>query len=347
MTATQATNKPRMLSVEALRIVAMLMVLGLHVNFLAVDEPTPENVLTVNGVTRSLLQSLCLPAVNTFVMISGWFGIKSTYKGLCNFLWQVFYFVGITSAILVCSGLMPLNHKVLLSCFGLYNGGGWFVAAYIGLYILAPVLNAFIAASGPKTIVRFLIPFFIFEWVWNYTQSVGFIMDGYSTFSFIGLYILARLLNKLHLDFSAKTCLGMFAVCVLVNGALFIACKAANFTAGCSILLSYINPLIIAEASFLIMAFARMKQPRSKFTTRAINWIAPSCFGAYLLHVGTPISLDIYTRIAQYIYTALDGGCVLLIMAGFILSVLITATIVDQPRKLLWNKFLAGLFYAA
>ncbi len=79
--------KQRLVSFELLRIFAMLMVLGLHANFAALHVPDAYSILTFSGIGRVLCQSLCIVAVNVFVMISGWFGIKPSMRGFCNFMW--------------------------------------------------------------------------------------------------------------------------------------------------------------------------------------------------------------------------------------------------------------------
>ncbi len=63
--------KRRLISIELLRVVAMLMVMTLHANFMGIGTPTADTVLKVDGILRTLLQSLCICAVDTLVMISG------------------------------------------------------------------------------------------------------------------------------------------------------------------------------------------------------------------------------------------------------------------------------------
>lgn len=78
---------------EILRILAMLMVLIIHADFLSLGGPTtrPSGAdELVNSLTRTWIEMLGMVAVNVFVLISGWFGIKASLRGACNFLFQVF-----------------------------------------------------------------------------------------------------------------------------------------------------------------------------------------------------------------------------------------------------------------
>lgn len=126
-------------------------------------------------------------------------------------MWQVFYFVGLSYLASYIIDSIPITPKNILSCFGLCCGGGWFVASYIGLYIISPVLNAFLRTSRPRTIALLFAAFFMFEILWGNTLSVGFIIGGYSTFSFIGIYLLAGLLKKTQQRVSSLTALSIFS----------------------------------------------------------------------------------------------------------------------------------------
>lgn len=78
--------KQRQVGIELLRIISMMMVLGLHANFMGIGVPSPDKILSGPEILQVLMQSLCIVAVNVFVMISGWFGIRPSVKGFCNFM---------------------------------------------------------------------------------------------------------------------------------------------------------------------------------------------------------------------------------------------------------------------
>lgn len=58
---------------ELLRVISMLMVLGLHANFIALGEPTAEYVDAnpIGAFLRYINEALCIVSVNVFVLISG------------------------------------------------------------------------------------------------------------------------------------------------------------------------------------------------------------------------------------------------------------------------------------
>lgn len=335
--------KQRQVSIELLRIIAMIMVLILHANFMGIGMPTADTIFTSDGIIRTLLQSLCICAVNTFVMISGWFGIRPSIKGFTNFMWQVFYFVGLSYLLSHIFYGTPITPKDVLRLVGLYYGGGWFVASYIGLYILSPILNRFIETSSSRTILYLLIVFYSFEFLWGNTLSVGFVIGGYSTFSFIGIYLLAGSLRKIKYIISSKMALLVFLSCVLLNGILYIATIRLGLNGISPILFNYINPLVIASASCLMVIFANMPALIGKYKSKIILWFSSSCFAAYLLHVGTTYSSNAYFDAIRNIYEGQIWSIGLLWVGMFILFVFLLAVILDQPRKWIWKFFLCPI----
>lgn len=337
--------KQRHFGIELLRIVSMMMVLGLHANYLALGSPDTETILSAEGLTRTVFQSLCIIAVDVFVMISGWFGIRASVKGFCNFLWQVFFIVGIVYLAKVVVFHEPIGIKDIFRTIGLFGGGGWFVAAYIGLYILSPILNVFIESTPTKKIWTVLAAFFIFEIIWGDTLSTAFIACGYSTFSFIGLYVLTGFLRKLNIEISsAKLIAGIIAITV-INSTLYIFFARLNLIAIRDIILNYINPLVIASAAITLILFIRISPPTIKSISHIVTQIfAPSCFAAYLLHTGTTYALSKYCKGVSIIYNEYSGCTTIAMIILYIIMVFIMAIIIDQPRKLLWKHLLLPLF---
>lgn len=266
----------RQINIELLRIVAMLMVLGLHANFVALHIPDADSILTFTGINRVFWQSACIVAVNVFVMISGWFGIKPSIKGFCNFMWQVVYIVGLLWIVGVIFFNQSVSMKSLLRIIGLYGGGGWFVASYIALYIISHILNAYVEKKAPRNIVLMLVAFFLFEFLWGNTLSVEFVVGGYSTFSFIGIYLLAGLLRKLDLKYSSKTYLGVFFIAAIINTVCIIVAVAAGLVAVRDTILNYINPLVIIGGCIFVACICKKHNSytriyaKRRYTTRCI-----------------------------------------------------------------------------
>ena len=88
------TSVQRSSNIELLRILAMFLVLVHHANILSIGIPSWAECVSAPGNTffRFFIQSLAIVAVDVFVLISGWFGIKPSLKKLLALLFQVFFF---------------------------------------------------------------------------------------------------------------------------------------------------------------------------------------------------------------------------------------------------------------
>ena len=187
-------KKERLSNIELLRLLAMFLVLVVHADFFSLGTPTQEDVISTpaSAFFRFFFESLSIVCVNVFVLISGWFGIRPSAKGFCNFIFQcLFFLVGIYIVVLIF-GLTSLSAKGIAGCLVLLKWN-WFIKAYMGLYILSPVLNTFINNTEKKTFKKVLISFFAFQTIYSWvSDGAAFFENGYSTLSFMGLYLLAR-----------------------------------------------------------------------------------------------------------------------------------------------------------
>lgn len=191
-------GKTRQSNLEILRIIAMFLVLLVHADFFSLGAPTVEDCVnnTLDAALRVYFQAISIICVNIFICISGWFGIRATMKGFCNFIFQcLFWLIGLY-LIAMTIGTATLSTEGLKGCLVLTRLN-WFIKAYILLYILSPVLNAFVEHASREVFKNVLIGFFVFQTVygWLFSESTSHLQGGYSTISFIGLYLLMRYLR--------------------------------------------------------------------------------------------------------------------------------------------------------
>lgn len=202
MSATISTTKGmRQSNIELLRIIAMFLILTVHADYWALGAPTALECISspLASIIRITIECIAILSVNIFVLISGWFTIKPSIKGFCSFMFQcIFFFFGIY-AVMICIGLAEFSVDGVKICL-LLTSKNWFIKSYIGLYILSPILNCFCEKATEKQFVIFLTGFYIFQTLYGLLDAVTFINGGYSTFSFIGLYILAQYIKRYRLD---------------------------------------------------------------------------------------------------------------------------------------------------
>lgn len=337
-------TKQRQSNLETLRILCMFGVLTVHTAFGILGNPTHAEILEnpSNCIARTLFEALALCSVNAFVLISGWFGITFRWESFVGLIFQVLFFLIGLSAIAVFAGLEPLNMGLVFRSLTL-TPNVWFIKCYVGLYILSPVINAFVQHADRKTFRTVLIVFFVFQSIWGWAlMGTSYINYGYSAFSFIGLYLLARYVRinqpgwsklKRSSDFL------VYLVCALINGvAIFFAAYMDNDTY-IERFMAYSNPLVITSSMFILLFFSKLS-----FQIRTVNWIAKSCLAVYLMH-HIVWTYGVHEWVLQVINSNLSGILSFLVIVGILIGFYIVAILCDKLRIFVWEHTFAKCFH--
>lgn len=332
---TSIRNNQRQTNMEMLRILAMFLVLAVHANFYSLGTPTAETISAnpLASATRIVLNVASCMCVNIFVLISGWFSIKPSLRGFSKFVFQCLYFsIGIY-AFMLFTGHAKISFLDISRCF-YFTTYDWFVKSYIGLYIIAPALNALVEKTTKKQLQYFIISFYIFQTLYSIRGSATFIESGYSTFSFIGLYMIGRYLSKFGLPAVSNKLLiaaVIFPIILTSTVYFFDAGKDAFMFSG--MCLSYANPVMIMAAAALTLLFGRMKIKFIPF----VNFVSASAFAAYLFHYDPNILMAYFCKTSQSIFSDFNGLICLSVEFLFVISVFAISVILDQPRKYIWR----------
>ena len=163
-----------------------------------------------------------------------------------------------------------------------------------------------------------------------------FFEHGYSTISFMGLYLLARYFAKYPLkittSYARQYYLLFFILSVLF---MAIACLVATKYKIPIVtpMFQYDQPLVIVASLSLVVYFSKLT-----FQSPVVNWIAASSFAVFLLHTNPNLCEQYYVPIVKTFYNCYNGiNCIIAIFV-FLIAVYVMAVLVDQPRKLLWAK---------
>ena len=163
----EINRQQRESNIELLRIVAMFLVLIVHADFFALGAPSHSEIKAnlLDSSLRVFFQSLSIACVDIFVFISGWFGIKPKVKGVSAYIFQcLFFLIGIYAVTLIV-GWSTLSIQGIRGCFAA-TSLNWFIKAYLLLYILSPVLNAFVETTSRKQFKVILIAFYLFQFIY-------------------------------------------------------------------------------------------------------------------------------------------------------------------------------------
>ena len=263
----------------------MLMILNLH-SFWGYDHG--------NGFLKAFdffrnTTSIC--AVDTFILISGYFGIKWKFKSFFNLVFQLFFYSFAVYGVSVASGFLLFDKSELILCFkALYDCWG-FVTCYIVLWFVSPWLNAFADKRNKRQLFLFILIFFLAE---NIIMRASV-----DVLNFCLIYLIGRLIKKTGAVGNEKCKPGVaFWIITVV---IFILAYAANIilhydalTMGSFILgYSYSSPFVILQAISLFLYFGKLD-----IQSRWINWCAVSCLSIYLIHMHPAIK-----QIGYYVFT--------------------------------------------
>ncbi len=327
---TLENSQSRQSGIELLRLVAMYMVLLLHANYISFGKPSVEdihlNYLTSFG--RVLAEQLCIVAVNVYVLISGWFGIKPKIKSIISLLLQVFTY----SAIIMVAWIIvrrPVLHFSDVMGVLVIGRQYWFIIAYLLLYILSPVLNAFVENSSMKTIKGFLVAFFSFEFIYGWFQGAGGFNGGYSAMSFIGLYILARYLRLYGTWITNKNILFYISSYLLLSFSVALWVVMQYYYLGNVYFFSYIDyncPFVIIASVLFFLAFIKMN-----FKNGIVNYCSTSALSVYLIHVN-PCLWRKYQSIIRELYATSPNIGGILLIAIILVLFMVLCIFIDKIR---------------
>lgn len=281
---TQVTPE-RNSNLELLRIVCMVFIVLHH--FLLYSAFPEYGKDVVNGSALSLgaaqlLNGFLCVAVNCFVLISGYFGIKFKVKKLFSlYLMCVFYgLIGYLCHLWLGGyhvGRSILNHTL----FVFSHGRWWFINCYLVLFFMAPFLNKAISSLSKKSYLSCLLLFTVlnvyFGFFWGQDH---FNQYGYSAAQFVYLYLIGGYIKRFAgADFIRKNrqkwACGFALLSIIIGLTAIILHRTGH---SCLKAYYYNNPLVLCSSVCFFYVFASLD-----FKSRFINSLASGVLAAYLI----------------------------------------------------------------
>lgn len=318
----------RQSNIELLRSFSMFCIIVYHV-FIFALAPIDDT---------SLYQALQLPfhiGVPLFVMISGYFGIRFSLRGLARlFSKAYFYFglLGIIPMLFAFPGVKNFLTGSMIFSFSHY----WFLNCYLYLFLLSPIINvALQRASNAQRGYLLAILAFMSIYIGNVTQGDGALLDGKNLTNFMLLYAIGNTLRH----FQAKTdalsmrcLLGatlVFNVCLVVGFMYVPALAGKIWKYG----FAYNSPLMMLNCALVFMVFSKL-QLQSRF----VNWMGGSIFACYLIHCPGLVWENVFVSPMRSVYASLGQPwlvipCVLVYVA---VAMLLMVSI-DHVLSPLWK----------
>lgn len=322
---------------ELLRIVAMLMVVALHVSTGGFGYINTHNVQQAPfawyGTTLTLMGSI--GCVDIFVLITGWFGTRFKWSGAFRLVAQT-AFVALAMYPVVWLIGSPLPHSFAEGAKALWTY--WFVQSYLLLYVISPLLNAFVEQSDERRLSRLLVAYYVCCLPLSYINSD--IARGYSAFSFIGLYLLGRYLRlygaaRLRRVRSRWLALTWTALVLLMTTAVWGMARWGNQTLThqlIHLLTAYSQPLVILCSSLLLLLASRLH-----FSSRCVNFLAAGSFTVYLTHQQLYIRPAFFQLVKDVAAAIPSPVLCSLALLGWVVAVYVGSAALDSVRRLMFS----------
>ncbi len=325
----------RQSNVELLRLICMFMIVMHHFT-INVWFPNMLNLHVPSSVGETiLLLSHCLffIGVNCFVLISGYFSIKTSLRSF-------FHLYGFYAFLIALSqyfgdaqfAMMPLHEKwfhiIVHSLMPWDNNDFWFLNAYLALFMMAPLLNVAIHNMKKTTHIRVLVLLTILDVVFGGFLNIELLNTwGFCVAQFVYLYVIGGYIRKYVPLETLKIYRWHTMWIYIISAALWGICVAVQvyvfpFFGRFFKAFAYNNIFVLigAIAFFIFILSFDIK-------SKVINWLSTSCLAAYLLQ-GSILPYCWYSGILDR-YPPLKNPCQIMLVS---ILFLLVALLFDKLR---------------
>ena len=308
------------------------------------------NKVSVNSCWFHIESSVCLLAVNIFVLISGYFLVNERFRVSKLFrvtIETIFYSWIIFACVFFGGGGSEVGGRgVITALLPISFNQYWFISAYVGMYILSPGLNLLIRNISQKQHLGIILLAVAYFSLWNslipYSQPMGIHRFGQSVVWFMVLYLIAAYLRLYSNNgfFSLRRVKCAFFISIAFINLSWIVLtllgKAFGLSLGDSITEYYFHynsfPVLVASVSFFVW-FREVRVERS-FMRSMIRFAGPLCFGVYLIHDNP--------NIREFVWGGLrlipgETWSLPLLAMGYALMVFLACLLIDYLRSLLFK----------
>lgn len=318
---------------ELLRIICMLMIIGGHLIML---HRTSFDLMSVDFGASLFLQGAFAVAVNAFVLISGYFGIKFKLHKLLKLDMQTVFYSVVLLIVAIILGWHKIEiKKDFLLLYPILSKQYWFITCYAVLYLISPLLNQWSESIEKKKYTRLLVIGFLIIYLWptiSYLFNASqFIADsGYGIINFIYLYMLGQYIHHQYVDkYAARIYLGGYFCSIAI---LFLAQYGLSFLLGFEFTswTSYNTIFVFLGSICLFLTFRNIH-----FTASWVNTVAKPCFTVYLIHLHPCV----WKHFCEAISVSSYHGCQYILLIVFLPFVIYaTCAFLESIRVMVLGK---------
>ena len=288
----------RLNNFEALRILAMFMVIVLHYLYKGKLLTSAADNFTFVSYVAWLVEAFAIVAVNVYVLITGYFMCESNMKPkrLIQIVCQVLWYTLLIPVVLAVLGIVEFGsfdtYDWLRFVFPVHMKHYWFVTAYVILMLLVPFLNAGIQHMSQKQLAFFTALLTVYQTLPKSVLPVKFTDDeaGNHVLWLVCLYLIAAYIRKYGIPFftglkKSLLCYVGGALCIFVS--LFVMrviyFKLDAFGESLDFGYHYNHILCLFASVSLFYVFKHWKFKDGMISHLVVK-AAPYTFGVYLIH---------------------------------------------------------------
>ena len=314
---------------ELLRLLSMFFIVFYHM-FLRAESCCPS---------FDWYQALWLPlhvGVVCFVLISGYFGIKTSSRGLLLYLAFLFVY----SLPDIVFGIMEADsiHDIVHSLMFVSRTNYWFALTYLGLYLVAPLMNLYFQHSSVREQWYLLIVFALISiYVGNFARNRTYLL-GKNLINFLLIYQVGHFLKYYASKWMAIGKWKLLCGYLILNAILVTSYLLLRDTRLGDVIwrlsFPYNSPVLLLNAVLLFMVFGQMN-----IHSPIVNRMAESCFAIYLIHGSAPIMEFIQRPVFLSLFEFSDSSSLLFLLLLFVFAIviMITCIVINACLNPLWR----------
>lgn len=340
-------RKFRCYNFEILRIVLMILVIAGHMIMYC---GKLDDIGTLEYFITNFLRSFTMVAVNSFVLISGYFSIKLNWYKL---LWLdihvcVYTWIGFILSIIFSIHKINLIKDVQF-LFPIITKQYWFITIYFVLCILSPYINLFLRNVSKVMLKKALcsgaILFYIVATICFLINANQIVLDaGYGIVNFIYLYCLGYYIRHYYTDkYKTKVYLIIYILSCFFT---FLVNLGMTYVTG-----FYFESMISYNTIFTLIGSVGLFMVFKNFNTinicpkkrKIILWLSNHSLSVYLIHMCPLIGFYIFTGVLKVQMFDVNH----LIISFLILPIIIylVCSILDVVVDLIIISVVKGLKY--
>ncbi len=317
------SKSKRIDSLEFLKIIAIMMVIGLHYFNKDMGGILSEEK-NIYGFLTHFLESFFIIACNIFILITGFFSINKksiSYNKIKKILFDIIFYAIVIFICYLIIGQHSISFHILKTFFdSIFKR--WFPIVYIIVYLLIPYLNKLLNNISKKDYQRLLIIYIAFFSIWSvFINNITIIDNGYGITNFIFMYMVGGYIYKNQGDFK-KTWLNyvVFFISLIFVFALSLFSHARAW--------GYCSIFVVLESVSFFLIFLNINM-----NNNLLSKIAKHSLAVYIIHENQFISKFIYNSLfkSNNYYNNNLGMIINLLISVFL--ILFICTIIDCLKE--------------